>query len=74
MNFYKLYKEWEVLWNIVISGRSSLGEELQTTTGLWFRSSSYDGRLYVKRPIDNTPSSELSMQRSILKKDFLFVH
>lgn len=64
----------EALWNIIISGLSSSGVELQTTTGLWFRSSSNDGRLYVDRATDNTPSGELSMQRSISKKDFLFVH
>lgn len=64
----------EALWNIVVSGLSTSGEELQTTTGLWFRASSYDGRLYVDKATDNTPSSQLSMQRSISKKDFLFVH
>lgn len=64
----------ETLWNIVVSGISSSGEELQTTTGLWFRASSHDGRLYVNRATDNTPSSELSMKRSISKKDFLFVN
>lgn len=64
----------EALWNIIISGLSSLGVELQTTTGLWFRTSSHDGILYVDRATDNMPSSELSMQRSILKKDFLFVY
>jgi hypothetical protein len=64
----------EALWNIVVSGISFSGEELQTTTGLWFRASFHDGRLYVDRATDNTPSSELSVQRSISKKDFLFVH
>ncbi|MEK5268835.1 MULTISPECIES: hypothetical protein [unclassified Heyndrickxia] len=64
----------EALWNTVISGLSSSGEEVQTTTGLWFTASSRDGRLYVGRAIDNTPSSEFSMQRAISKKDFLFVH
>lgn len=64
----------ETLWNVVISGLSSLGEELQTTTGLWFRASSHDGRLYADRATDNTPSSKLSMQRGISKKDFIFVH
>jgi hypothetical protein len=64
----------EALWNIIISGLSSSGEEIRTTTGLWFRALSHDGRLYVDRATDNTPSSELSMQRSISKKDFLCVH
>lgn len=64
----------EALWNIIISGLSSSGEEIQTTTGLWFRALSHDERLYVDRATDNTPSSELSMERSISKKDFLFVH
>lgn len=64
----------EALWDIVISSLSSSGEELQTTTGLWFRAFSRNGRLYVGRATDNTPSSELSMQRTISEKDFLFVH
>lgn len=64
----------EELWSFVVSRLSTSGEELQTTTGLWFRASSHDGRLYVDKATDNTPSSELSMQRSISKKDFLFVH
>lgn len=64
----------EALWNIIISELSSSGVELKTTTGLWFRASSHNGRLYVDRATENTPSSELSMQRSISKKDFLFVH
>jgi len=29
----------EALWNYVISGLSSSGEEIQTTTGLWFTAS-----------------------------------
>jgi len=41
----------EALWNTVISGLSSSGEEVQTTTGLWFTASSRDGRLYVGRAI-----------------------
>ncbi|WP_034430007.1 hypothetical protein [Caldisalinibacter kiritimatiensis] len=64
----------EALWNYVISGLSSSGEEIQTTTGLWFTASFRDGRLYVDRAIYNSPSSELSMKRTISKKDFLFVH
>ncbi|MBB6698662.1 hypothetical protein [Clostridium algidicarnis] len=64
----------EALWNTAIAGLSSSGEEIQTTTGLWFRALSCDGRLYVYKATDNTPSSELSMQRAISKKDFLFVH
>lgn len=64
----------EALWDKVISGLSSSEEELQTKTGLWFRASSHDGRLFVDRATDNTPSSEISIQRSISKKDFLLVH
>mgnify|MGYP000885798620 FL=1 len=64
----------EALWNHIISGLSSSEEEIQTTTGLWFTASSRDGRLYVDRAINNSPSSELSMKRTISKKDFLFVH
>jgi len=39
----------EVLWNKVISGLTGAGEELQTSTGLWFRALAKDGKLYVQR-------------------------
>ena len=64
----------EILWNSILSGLYSSGEELETTTGLWFRASSQKDKLYVDRALDNTPSSELSMQRAISKNDFLFVY
>ncbi|MEN0648120.1 hypothetical protein NSQ82_03580 [Caldifermentibacillus hisashii] len=64
----------EALWNRITSCLSSSGEEIQTTTGLWFSASSRDGKLYVDRAIYNSPSSKLSMKRTISKKDFLFVH
>lgn len=64
----------ETLWNIIILGLESSGEEIHTKRGLWFRALSHDGRLYVNRATDNTPSSRLSMQRLISKKDFLFVN
>lgn len=61
------------LWKSVLTGLPSSGEELQTTTGLWFRASSQNNRLYVDKAIEHVPSSELSMQRSISKNDFIFV-
>lgn len=64
----------ETLWNTIIAILPSKGEELQTTTGLWFRASSSNGRLYVDKATDHTPSSKLSLQRAISKKDFLLVH
>jgi hypothetical protein len=64
----------ETLWNTIIARLPSVGDELQTTTGLWFRASSSNGRLYVNKATDHTPSSNLSMQRAISKKDFLYVH
>ncbi len=64
----------EALWNIVVSGISHSGEELQTITGLWFRASSLEGKLYVSLATDHTPSSKLSRQRPISKKEFIFVH
>jgi hypothetical protein len=64
----------EVLWKKIIELLPRAGEEMQTTTGLWFKASSNDGRLYVDRAAEHSPSSELSMQRSISKKDFLFVY
>lgn len=64
----------EALWNKIIEVIPVSGEEIQTTTGLWFKASSIDGRLYVDKAVDHTPSSELSMQRSISKKDFLLVY
>ncbi|NCB42699.1 MAG: hypothetical protein EOM59_08770 [Clostridia bacterium] len=64
----------EKLWSVVIAKLSSLGEEIQTTTGLWIRVSFHDGILYVDKAIDNKPSSDLSKQRKISKNDFLLVH
>lgn len=63
----------ETLWNQIVEVLPVSGEEIQTTTGLWFNASSYDGRLYVDKAVNHTPSSELSMQRPISKKDFLLV-
>jgi len=64
----------EALWSYIISGLSSSGEDMQTTTGLWFTASSHDGKLYVDRATYNSPSSDLSTRRTISKNDFLFVH
>lgn len=64
----------EALWNRVILGLSSTGEELKTTTGLWFKASVQGERLYIDRATEHTPSCNLSMQRTISEKDFLFVH
>ncbi len=64
----------ETLWNRITSCLSSSGEEIKTTTGLWFTASFRDGKLYIDRAIYNSPSSELSMKRTISKKDFQFVH
>lgn len=64
----------ETLWSRVISGLSSSGEDLQTTTGLWFRASVQGEKLYVDRTTEHTPSCNLSKQRVISKKDFLFVY
>ena len=64
----------EVLWNRIISELTQ-SEEIQTTTGLWFRASSDNGKLCVDRATENAPSSELSIQRPISKKDFyLYIH
>jgi hypothetical protein len=64
----------ETLWNTIIASLSPSGEEMQTTTDLWFRSSSNGGSLYIDKAFENSPSSGLSMQRTISKNDFLFVH
>ena len=64
----------EALWNRIIEVLPISRQEIQTTTGLWFKASSIDGRLYIDKAVDHAPSSELSMQRSISKKDFLLVH
>ena len=62
------------MWNRIIEVLPVSGEEIQTTTGLWFKASSSDGRLYIDKAADHTPCSELSMQRYISKKDFLLVY
>lgn len=55
----------EALWGKVISGLPAAGEELQTTTGLWFRVSSHGERLYIDSATEHTPSCNISMQRPI---------
>lgn len=62
------------MWSRIIEAVPISGEETQTTSGLWFKASSINSHLYVDNAIDHTPSSELLMQRSISKKDFLFVY
>lgn len=62
------------MWNRIIEVIPISGQEIQTTTGLWFKASSIDGRLYIDKAVGHVPSSELSMQRSISKKDFLLVY
>lgn len=64
----------ERLWNSIVLGLSPSGEEMQTTTGLWFKALSQKEKLYIDRATDHTPSSELSMQRPISKRDFLLVY
>jgi hypothetical protein len=64
----------ESLWDIIISSLTSLGDESQTTTGLWFRASSDKGKLYVDKATSHIPSSKLTMRRPISKNDFLLVY
>ena len=64
----------ELVWNRIISELSQSGEELQTKRGLWFKVYSKNERLYVNRAIENVPSSKISMERPISKKEFLFVY
>lgn len=63
----------ETLWKRIISELSS-GDELQTTTGLWFKVLSGKNKLYVDKATVHIPSSKLSMPRSISKNDFSFVY
>ena len=60
----------KALWNKIKSILSSLGDELQTTTGLWFRASSDKGKLIVDKASIHIPSSKLSSRRPIRKNDF----
>jgi hypothetical protein len=64
----------ETLWNRLVEVIPATGEEMKTGTGLWLKASSINGRLYVDRAVDHEPSSELTKQRSISKKDFMLVH
>ena len=65
----------EALWNKVISELSFTEEELQTTTGLWFKVSANGERLFVDCATEHNPSCKISKQRRISKKDFyLFIH
>ncbi|WP_066251306.1 hypothetical protein [Neobacillus drentensis] len=60
----------ELMWNSIISKLTTVGIELQTTTGLWFNASTDKGKLYVDKATIYTPSSKLSMRRPISKNDF----
>jgi len=64
----------EALWNRIIGVLPFSGEEMQTTTGLWFKASSNGSRLCVDRAVENAPFSKLTMKRSISKKDCLLVY
>lgn len=64
----------EQLWNSIVFGLSSSEEELQTTTGLWFRASSENDKLFVEQAVNHSPSSDLTKPRTISKRDFSFVH
>ncbi|NLO90337.1 MAG: hypothetical protein GX088_08485 [Clostridia bacterium] len=64
----------EALWSRIISELSSSGEELQTRTELWFRTTAKRDSLFVDRAAENILSSNLSKPRIITKKDFLFVY
>ncbi len=64
----------ESLWNRIVEALPVSGEEVRTSTGLWFKASSSDVRLYINKAVEHAPSSKLSMQRSISKKDFLLVY
>jgi hypothetical protein len=63
----------EQLWDTIISKLSSTNEELQTTTGLWFKAYVKNGRLFVDGASDHSPSSRITKTRSITKNDFLMV-
>lgn len=41
----------EALWSRIIDVIPVSGEEIQTTTGLWFKASSINGRLYVDKAV-----------------------
>ncbi|XAM38301.1 hypothetical protein TPHSE_25850 [Terrisporobacter petrolearius] len=64
----------EILWDLIISRLTSKEEELQTTTGLWFKSYLKDDRLFVGCAKNHSPKSKITKPRPITKKDFLFVH
>lgn len=64
----------ETLWNKITFDLYSSEKELPTKTGLWFKVLCDENKLYVEKATKHTPSSKLSMQRSITKKEFLFVY
>lgn len=64
----------EVLWERIIGTVPASGEEVQTSTGLWFKVFSFNGRLFVDAASDGKLSSKLSRQRNISKNDFMVVY
>ncbi|MGD9676999.1 MAG: hypothetical protein AB7V16_01375 [Vulcanibacillus sp.] len=64
----------EKLWDNIISKLTSSENEIQTTTGLWFKAYVKEQRLFVDKANNHYPSSKLTKPRTITKKDFLLVH
>ncbi|MDD4543268.1 MAG: hypothetical protein PHY13_05825 [Clostridia bacterium] len=64
----------ESLWEKICNQLSINGEELHTTTGLWFLALSLSDAIIVDRALDHKPSSRLAMKRFISKEEFLNVY
>ena len=64
----------EQAWNIVILKLDFSSEELQTSTGLWFKAYTTDEYLFVDKSDNNDPSCNITKARKISKKDFITIY
>ena len=67
-------RDYEKLWDTIITELYYKEEELQTITGLWFKAYVEDNRLFIDRALEHSPSSNVTKPRSITKNDFQMVH
>jgi len=64
----------ENLWERICSQLSETGDELQTTTGLWFSTLSASDIIIVGKAIKHKPSCRIAMERVISREEFLNVY
>ena len=64
----------ESMWERICDQISEMGEEFQTTTGLWFLASSGFNIVIINKAVEHEPSCRIVMERIIPKEEFLNVY